>query len=79
MLIGSALGAIRTHAQGQTPPDFSNVEMKTAKLANNFYTLEGLGGTTDVLVARGAGQKSTSGGRLSSWQIKRRTRKNGTK
>jgi hypothetical protein len=50
MMIGFALGAIRTHAQGQTPPDFSKVEMKTTKLANNFYTLEGLGGTTGVLV-----------------------------
>jgi cyclase len=34
-------------AQGQ--PDFSKVEIKATKLANNFYTLEGQGGTIGVL------------------------------
>src|SRR5467141_2468517 len=33
----------------QTPPDFSKVEIKTTKVANNFYTLEGQGGTIGVL------------------------------
>jgi len=33
-------------AQGQ---DFSKVQIKTTKLANNFYTLEGQGGTIGVL------------------------------
>lgn len=50
MLAAFALTSIPTHAQGQTPPDFSKVEIKTTKLGNNFYTLEGLGGTTGVLV-----------------------------
>jgi cyclase len=31
-------------------PDFSKVEIKTTKLAPNFYTLEGQGGTIGVLV-----------------------------
>jgi cyclase len=34
-------------AQGQ--PDFSKVEIKTTKLADDFYTLEGQGGTISVL------------------------------
>ena len=50
MLISLTWGAAPARAQGQTPPDFSKVEIKTTKLANNFYTLEGLGGTTGVLV-----------------------------
>src|SRR3989475_13035287 len=33
----------------QTPPDFSKVEIKTTKIADNFYTLEGQGGTIGVL------------------------------
>ena len=45
-----AMAAATAHAQGQTPPDFSKVEIKTTKLADNFYTLEGMGGTTGVLV-----------------------------
>jgi cyclase len=32
------------------PPDFSKVEIKTTKIANNFYTLEGQGGTIGILV-----------------------------
>lgn len=31
------------------PPDFSKVEIKTTRLADDFYTLEGLGGTISVL------------------------------
>ncbi|MBV8732074.1 MAG: MBL fold metallo-hydrolase [Acidobacteriia bacterium] len=42
-----ALGALTAYAQGQ--PDFSKVEIKTAKLSNNFSTLEGQGGTIGVL------------------------------
>jgi cyclase len=30
-------------------PDFSKVQIKTTKLANNFYTLEGQGGTIGIL------------------------------
>jgi cyclase len=37
-------------ARAQAPPDFSKVEIKTTKLAPNFYTLEGQGGTIGVLV-----------------------------
>ncbi len=33
----------------QTPPDFSKVEIKTTKITDNFYTLEGQGGTIGVL------------------------------
>jgi glyoxylase-like metal-dependent hydrolase (beta-lactamase superfamily II) len=36
------------HAQ-QPPPDFSKVEIKITQIADNFYTLEGLGGTISVL------------------------------
>jgi cyclase len=50
MLAVFALAAVLAHAQGQTPPDFSKIEIKTTKLGANFYTLEGLGGTTGVLV-----------------------------
>ena len=35
--------------QAQAPPDFSKVEIKTTKLTDNFYTLEGQGGTIGVL------------------------------
>ena len=34
---------------GAQPPDFSKVEIKTNKVAGNFYTLEGQGGTIGVL------------------------------
>src|SRR6476660_5503937 len=39
-------GAVRLGAQ---QPDFSQVEIKTTKVASNFYTLEGQGGTIGVL------------------------------
>jgi cyclase len=39
--------ATSAHAQGT--PDFSKVEIKTTKVADNFYTLEGQGGTIGVL------------------------------
>jgi len=44
-LLGLAAGA--AFAQGQQ--DFSKVEIKTTKLASNFYTLDGQGGTIGVL------------------------------
>jgi len=37
-------------APAAQPPDFSKVEIKTTKLAPNFYTLDGQGGTIGVLV-----------------------------
>src|SRR5260221_7825652 len=36
-------------AQAGGQPDFSKVEIKTTKVANNFYTLEGQGGMIGVL------------------------------
>jgi cyclase len=38
-----------TAAFAQQAPDFSKVEIKTTKVAENFYTLEGQGGTISVL------------------------------
>lgn len=44
-----AMAVVSLCAQGQGQPDYSKVEIKTTKLANNFYTLEGSGGTIAVL------------------------------
>src|SRR5579862_5988960 len=41
--------AISAIAQGQAQQDFSKVEIKTNKVTNNFYTLDGQGGTIGVL------------------------------
>ncbi len=49
LLIGVAAAtacAAAVHAQA---PDFSQVQIKTTKIAGNFYTLEGQGGTIGVL------------------------------
>src|SRR6201999_1586463 len=47
------VGAVDTLAQQPAVvapiPDFSKVEIKTTRLANDFYTLEGQGGTISVL------------------------------
>jgi glyoxylase-like metal-dependent hydrolase (beta-lactamase superfamily II) len=43
-----AAGALRV-ANAQQPVDFSQVQIKTSRLADNFYTLEGQGGTISVL------------------------------
>ena len=54
-VMATALTGAMIRAQGQPPaaapppPDFSKVEIKTTKLASNFYTLEGQGGTIGVL------------------------------
>jgi len=46
----AALAALTVCAIAQQPqPDFSKVEIKTTKISNNFYTLEGQGGTIGVL------------------------------
>src|SRR5580700_1700293 len=42
-----ALGCIAVAAAQQ--PDFSKVQIKTTKVADNFYTLDGQGGTIGVL------------------------------
>jgi cyclase len=39
--------AVAAHAQGT---DYSKVTIKTTKISNNFYTLEGAGGTMGILV-----------------------------
>lgn len=44
-----ALWAIPALVQGQGQQDFSKVEIKTQKITNDFYTLEGQGGTIGVL------------------------------
>jgi len=43
------LGVLATTAPAQQQQDFSKVEIKTTKLKNNFYTLEGQGGTIGIL------------------------------
>src|ERR1700687_2893562 len=45
----AALSGTAALTYAQTPPDFSKVEIKTTKIADNFYTLEGQGGTIGVL------------------------------
>jgi cyclase len=45
----AATMSVAAVAHGQQPPDFSKVEIKTTQLAENFYTLEGQGGTISVL------------------------------
>lgn len=40
---------IAASAQAQQQQDYSKVEIKTTKIADNFYTLEGAGGTISVL------------------------------
>src|ERR1700730_11481401 len=44
-----AVMAVSENLRGQQP-DFSRVQIKTTKISNNFYTLEGQGGTVGVLV-----------------------------
>ncbi len=48
LLVASAAVASAAPAQQRTP-DFSTVEVKTTRLADDFYTLEGQGGTISVL------------------------------
>lgn len=47
LLVVSLFAAATARAQGA--PDFSKVEIKTTKVADNFYTLEGQGGMIGVL------------------------------
>jgi glyoxylase-like metal-dependent hydrolase (beta-lactamase superfamily II) len=50
-LFAYSFAALATAVYAQAPqPDFSKVEIKTTKISNNFYTLEGQGGTIGVLV-----------------------------
>ena len=43
------LSLLAVSASGQQQQDFSKVEIKATKLSNNFYSLEGQGGTIGVL------------------------------
>jgi glyoxylase-like metal-dependent hydrolase (beta-lactamase superfamily II) len=45
----AAVGGWTSTASAQAQQDFSQVQIKTTKVANNFYTLEGQGGTIGVL------------------------------
>src|SRR5580704_15551889 len=45
-----ALLATGVAAKAQGAPDYSKVEIKTTKITDNFYTLEGQGGTIGILV-----------------------------
>jgi cyclase len=50
-LFALSFAALATVVYAQAPqPDFSKVEIKTTKISDNFYTLEGQGGTIGVLV-----------------------------
>ncbi len=50
-LFALSFTVLATTVCAQAPqPDFSKVEIKTTKISNNFYTLEGQGGTIGVLV-----------------------------
>jgi glyoxylase-like metal-dependent hydrolase (beta-lactamase superfamily II) len=50
-LFALSFAVLVTTVYGQAPqPDFSKVEIKTTKISNNFYTLDGQGGTIGVLV-----------------------------
>lgn len=48
-LLAASVLVFSASSRSQAQPDFSKVEIKTTKLANNFYTLEGQGGTIGVL------------------------------
>jgi glyoxylase-like metal-dependent hydrolase (beta-lactamase superfamily II) len=48
-LAGALALAAPTIAWAQAQQDFSQVQIKTTKLSNNFYTLDGQGGTIGVL------------------------------
>ena len=48
-LAAVALALACTASFAQTPPDFSQVEIRTTQLAPDFWTLEGQGGTISVL------------------------------
>ncbi len=50
-LFALSFAVLATTVYAQAPqPDFSKVEIKTTKISDNFYTLEGQGGTIGVLV-----------------------------
>jgi cyclase len=50
LLLALACMAVVANARPQGQPDFSKTEIKTTKVTDNFYTLEGQGGMIGVLV-----------------------------
>lgn len=50
LTVAATLFVVGAAQAQQARPDFSKVEIKTTQLADNFYTLEGQGGTISVLV-----------------------------
>jgi glyoxylase-like metal-dependent hydrolase (beta-lactamase superfamily II) len=48
-ILGVMTAAALTASLAAQPPDMSQVQIKTTKIAGNFYTLEGQGGTIGVL------------------------------
>src|SRR5579872_7340211 len=48
-LVVLVLLAVAGAAGAQGQPDFSKVEIKTTKISDNFYTLDGQGGRVGVL------------------------------
>jgi len=49
LLLAAGLLALTTTTQAQQQTDYSKVEIKTTKIGDNFYTLEGAGGTISAL------------------------------
>src|ERR1700686_1350764 len=49
LVVFAALFGMAALTYAQAPPDFSKVDIKTTQIADNFYTLEGQGGTISVL------------------------------
>ena len=49
VLVVAALAAITFAVNAQNQPDFSKVEIKTTKITDKFYTLEGQGGMIGIL------------------------------
>lgn len=49
LVLLAALAVLAVSANAQAP-DFSKVQIKTNKISNNFYTLDGQGGTIGLLV-----------------------------
>ena len=50
LLLALACMAVSANARPQGQPDFSKTEIKTTKVTDNFYTLEGQGGMIGILV-----------------------------
>src|SRR6202158_1139205 len=50
LAMSAVLAVAAAASAGQAQQDFSNVQIKTTKLASNFYALDGQGGRMGVLV-----------------------------